>query len=441
MENDAMPALPMRPQLDSGAARERLRHEQACFDELYLLAPFGHFVVGIDGAIVRANLAGASMLGFTRKSAARHRLRSFVAPQSRAAFDECFRTALNSTGPASCELALCLRNPEVTAQVTLEASADGSGQACRVVLEPVEGRVAALERSEERFRRIVHCAGEGIWEVDADGITRFVNPKMADLLGYEIEDMLGQPFTDFVDAEGRAMVGRSVARRKRGVVERNELLLRRKDGSAMWASVATNPIFGAAGESLGALALVNDITRQRASVERIWHQANYDELTGLPNRHMFLDRLRQAMRKADRDGAILALLFLDLDHFKDVNDRLGHAMGDLLLSEAAQRIGGCVRATDTIARLGGDEFTVILTGLDRAGMVDRIARSILAALAAPFTLGDESATISASIGVALYPADAREVGMLLEHADQAMYAAKNDGRNRYRYFKEEGAAG
>jgi diguanylate cyclase (GGDEF)-like protein len=176
-------------------------------------------------------------------------------------------------------------------------------------------------------------------------------------------------------------------------------------------------------------------------VERIWHQANYDELTGLPNRHMFLDRLRQAMRKADRDGAILALLFLDLDHFKDVNDRLGHAMGDLLLSEAAQRIGGCVRATDTIARLGGDEFTVILTGLDRAGMVDRIARSILAALAAPFTLGDESATISASIGVALYPADAREVGMLLEHADQAMYAAKNDGRNRYRYFKEEGAAG
>jgi diguanylate cyclase (GGDEF)-like protein len=240
-----------------------------------------------------------------------------------------------------------------------------------------------------------------------------------------------------MDEDGRAMVERNVARRKRGVVERNELRFLRRDGTPMWASVAANPIYGARGEYLGALALVNDITRQRASVERIWHQANYDELTGLPNRHMFLDRLRHAMRKADREGAFLALLFLDLDRFKDVNDRLGHAMGDLLLAEAAQRIAACVRTSDTIARIGGDEFTVILAGLDRAATVDRIAQAILAALSRPFVLGEERAQVSASIGVALYPADAREVELLLDRADQAMYASKHAGRNCYGYFKPD----
>jgi diguanylate cyclase (GGDEF)-like protein/PAS domain S-box-containing protein len=443
MDNDGakpgVPALTARQQIDSGVSLDRLRHEQeqARYNELHLLAPFGYFVLGFDGSILQANLCGARLLGATRAGIGRRRLRNFVCPTSLDAFDRFFQAALNSESPQGCRIELCLPHPSRIEAVTLAASMDGSGQACRIIIEPVEGRAAALEASEERFRRIVHCADEGIWEIDADGGTSFVNPRMAALLGYEIEDMLGLPFTHFMDDEGRAVVERDLARRRRGVVERHELRFVRKDGGAMWAGVATNPIHGAGGDYLGLLALVNDVTRQRASVERIWHQANYDELTGLPNRHMFLDRLRHAMRKADREGAFLALLFLDLDHFKDVNDRLGHAMGDVLLSEAAQRIGGCVRASDTIARLGGDEFTVILTGLDRAGTIDRIAGAIVAALARQFTLGDERAQVSSSIGVALYPADADDVGKLLEHADQAMYAAKNAGRNRYSYFNPE----
>jgi diguanylate cyclase (GGDEF)-like protein/PAS domain S-box-containing protein len=433
-EATAAPALTPLQQLDSGVTIERLRHEheQARYNELHLLAPFGYFVVGFDGAILQSNLVGAQMFGFTRATARRHRLRSFVSPFCRDEFDRFFRAAVNNTEAQRCQLELQMRAGAGLA--TLVASADGSGQACRIVVEPVEGRVEALELSEERFRRIVHYADEGIWEVDAAGKTTFVNPKMAALLGYAIEDMLDQPYTRFMDDEGRAMVERYVARRKRGVVERNELLFTRRDGSGMWASVATNPIFDAGGEYQGALALVNDVTRQRESAERIWHQANYDELTGLPNRHMFLDRLRHAMRKADREASFLALLFLDLDHFKDVNDRLGHATGDLLLAEAARRIAGCVRASDTIARLGGDEFTVILCDLDRAATVDRVAQSIVAALAQPFLLAEEKVSVSASVGVALYPPDGREVGKLLEHADQAMYAAKNAGRNRYSYF-------
>jgi diguanylate cyclase (GGDEF)-like protein len=149
---------------------------------------------------------------------------------------------------------------------------------------------------------------------------------------------------------------------------------------------------------------------------------------------MFMDRLRHEIRKADRTAAFLALLFIDLDHFKEVNDRLGHGMGDVLLAEAARRIASCVRGSDTLARLGGDEFTVILSGLDRVGSVDRIAQSIIGALAQPFVLGEESAEISASVGIALYPPDARDLGDLLARADQAMYASKKAGRNRFSYF-------
>jgi diguanylate cyclase (GGDEF)-like protein/PAS domain S-box-containing protein len=429
-------AVAARQQLDAGVTLERLRHEQeqAHYNELYLLAPSGYFLVAFDSAILQANLVGARMLGIARTRPGRQRFRSFIAAECQDAFDRFFEHALNSTLPERCQVLLRLAQQAAPVEVSLMASADGSGQACRIVVEPVEGKLAALERSEERFRRIVHCADEGIWEVDALGYTTFVNPKMAALLGYPIEDMLEQPLARFMDEEGKAILERTIARRQQGVVERNELKFIRKSGADMWASVATNPIFDATGRYLGALALVSDITQQRASAERIWHQANYDELTGLPNRYMFMDRLRHEIRKADRTAAFLALLFIDLDHFKEVNDRLGHAMGDALLAEAARRIGACVRSTDTLARLGGDEFTVILSGLDRVGSVDRIAQSIIGTLAQPFKLGEESAEISASVGIALYPPDARELGDLLARADQAMYASKKAGRNRFSYF-------
>lgn len=166
----------------------------------------------------------------------------------------------------------------------------------------------------------------------------------------------------------------------------------------------------------------------------IWHQANYDSVTQLPNRRLFRDRLEQEMRKTQRKHQALALLFIDLDRFKEVNDTLGHDVGDRLLVEAAQRISACVRDSDTVARIGGDEFTVILPQLDDASRVEQIAEHIVDALATPFQLGDESIYISASLGITLYPNDAAEVEGLLKNADQAMYVAKSNGRNGFSYF-------
>ena len=435
-------AMLARQHLDSGVSAERLRHEQegARYNELHLLAPAGYFLVGLDGRILQANVAGARMLGIARADAPRHRFRDFVRSAWRPGFDAFFETALNSRAPAGHALEMRCFDDALPAAVLLRANADGSGQACRIVVEPGEdaGRLEALARSEERFRRIVHCADEGIWEIDALGFITFVNPRMAALLGCEIEALLEQPLVRFMDDEGRARFEAHDVRRAHAHGARAELKFVRRDGSALWTSAATTPLFDAGGRYLGALALVTDITRQRASAERIWHQANFDELTGLPNRHMFRDRLRHEMHKADRGAGFLALLFIDLDHFKEVNDRLGHAVGDALLAEAARRVQACVRASDTLARLGGDEFTVILAGLERVADVDRIAQSIVDTLARPFRLagelGEECAEVSASAGIALYPADARALPELLSRADQAMYAAKNAGRNRYSYF-------
>lgn len=432
------PAYPLaaEPVVDvSGVTIDRLRHEeeQAYYNELYLLAPVGYFVVAFDNTILQANLVGAEMLGIPRANPARHRLRSFVSAAYLADFDEFFSRALNSGTPLQCRLQV-VHGQGAPLHVTLLASADGSGQACRVVVERAEGKLAALERSEERFRRIVHSAEEGIWEIDAASVTTFVNPKMAAMLGYTIEEMLDQPLVAFMDQEGRAILERNIGRRQQGIAERHEFKFISKDGRDVWTTMATNPIFDAAANYMGALALVTDVTERRASTETIWQQANFDHLTGLPNRHMFMDRLRQETRKADRSAAFLALLFIDLDHFKEVNDQHGHAMGDAVLVEATRRIACCVRATDTLARLGGDEFTVILAGLDHVGSVERIAQSIIAALSKAFELRGQHIFVSASIGIALYPPDARDLDELLVRADQAMYASKNGGRNRFSYF-------
>ncbi len=181
-------------------------------------------------------------------------------------------------------------------------------------------------------------------------------------------------------------------------------------------------------------ATVQDITEQKQSEALIWQQAHFDVLTGLPNRHMLRDRLEQDIKKCKRDGLQLAVLFIDLDHFKEVNDTLGHGAGDQLLVEAARRIRSCVREADTVARMGGDEFTVILSELLDVNHLERILQALLDALARVFKLGQEQVFISASVGVTIYPLDATLIEDLFKNADQALYVAKGDGRNRYSFF-------
>jgi diguanylate cyclase (GGDEF)-like protein/PAS domain S-box-containing protein len=194
------------------------------------------------------------------------------------------------------------------------------------------------------------------------------------------------------------------------------------------------PVLNKEGAVEAVAGTARDITERKAAEHVIWKKANFDMVTGLPNRRLFCDRLEQDVKHAKRIGAPLALLFIDLDHFKEANDRFGHDAGDLLLRLAAERILSCVRETDTAARLGGDEFTVILQDLREPEHVEIVAEKIRQQLADPFQIGDHTAHISASIGITLCPQDASTPEQLINNADQAMYAAKNAGRNRFSFF-------
>lgn len=181
-------------------------------------------------------------------------------------------------------------------------------------------------------------------------------------------------------------------------------------------------------------AFLRDLTEKKAAEELIWRQANFDPLTQLPNRHLFQDRLTLDIRKAAKEQHFVALLVIDIDQFNQINDTLGHHIGDILLQEAAKRIAICVSGAGSVSRLGGDEFAVILTGLTDVGRVDVVAQAILQMIGQPFRLEEELVYVTASIGISIYPTDNEDMISLFKSADQAMYAAKDQGRNRYNYF-------
>ena len=215
---------------------------------------------------------------------------------------------------------------------------------------------------------------------------------------------------------------------------RGELWNRRRDGSAYLETLSVHTLYDTDGSVLRRVGVFRDITEQRQVEETIWRQANYDSLTGLPNRQLFLDRLRQSVDKAVRSGRAMALLFIDLDRFKEINDTLGHEIGDLILIEVAHRVAVCVRGTDTTARIGGDEFTVLMTDVDQPARVEQVAQTVIDAIARPFSCAGRMLHVGASIGITTCPGDTSDAKEALRHADQAMYSAKASSGSRYTYY-------
>jgi diguanylate cyclase (GGDEF)-like protein/PAS domain S-box-containing protein len=303
----------------------------------------------------------------------------------------------------------------------------------------LSGEIAEHRQAEAeilRFKNVLDNTLDMIFMFEPDTL-RFVYLNQGAVLnmGYSREEMLGMtpcqikpllPEPKFRQLIAPLLSGEQLSLHF-------ETVHRRKDGSDFPVDIFLQLVKEGDGNRLF-VEIMRDITQKKKTDELIWNQANFDTLTGLPNRRMFRDRLEQEIKKAHRANLQLALLFIDLDHFKEVNDTLGHNIGDILLIEAARRIGGCVRESDTVAHLGGDEFTVILSEQGDVDSVARIAQNIIDALVAPFQLDEERAFISASIGITFFPDDAADVDALLKNADQAMYAAKTQGRNRYHYF-------
>jgi diguanylate cyclase (GGDEF)-like protein/PAS domain S-box-containing protein len=291
-----------------------------------------------------------------------------------------------------------------------------------------------IRASEEKFRAMFELSTLGMARNALSGAFLECNQALLGMLGYTHEALMGRSLFNLTPEEYTAHDRKQFNNLKEsGHYGSNEKEFIHQDGHRIHVRMNGVLIKGSDGET-SVWSIIEDITEKKNTEEIIWKQANFDSLTGLPNRRMFQNRLQQEMKQAQRHGHQMALLFLDLDKFKEVNDTLGHDKGDILLIEAARRIAGCVRETDLVARLGGDEFTVILSGMGNIDSVDRIANKIIDFLALPFPLGEDSAFVSASIGITLYPNDAKTLEELMSNADQAMYAAKEAGRNRLRYF-------
>ena len=299
---------------------------------------------------------------------------------------------------------------------------------------------AALEisASEAKFRSIVDTAMDAVVQMDAHGLITGWSGQAANMFGWSREEAIGRELhTLIIPAQYReAHVQGMQHFLKTGEApilnKRIEILALRRDAREFHVELTISMVRWE--DELEFCAFISDITEKKEADALIWKQANFDPLTHLPNRHMFHLRLEQEIQNTQRTSLNLALLFIDLDRFKEVNDTLGHNVGDQLLIEVAQRLSSSVRKSDMVARLGGDEFTVILSQLTDVSQVETVAQNILRNLAEPFTLNNETAYVSASIGITLYPEDTDEVEQLLMNADQAMYAAKKKGRNRFSYF-------
>jgi diguanylate cyclase (GGDEF)-like protein/PAS domain S-box-containing protein len=271
--------------------------------------------------------------------------------------------------------------------------------------------------------------------VETTGVLIYANRAFADVFKKTSGELVGADFFALC-----APFVRDLERHLRHAVDTGSTFRGEMEATLPGGEVATYeyllvPVFNPAGRCEAVAGSARDITERKRSEAQIRRSANYDFLTDLPNRSLFHERLDHEIRHSMRTGLPLALLFIDLDGFKDVNDRLGHAAGDALLQEVARRISTCVRETDTVARLGGDEFIVLLTDVTRMPHIQAIAEEILREIRQPYVLVAGQASVSCSIGITVFPGDGTTPDELVRNADEAMYASKNAGRNQFHFHR------
>ena len=313
-------------------------------------------------------------------------------------------------------------------------------------LETAKAQLRAKAENEKALlRSFTNSIPEDLFFAKSvDGLYMGCNEVFARVMGLSENEIVGKSDAQLISAD-KAEVLRALEREVLNTGKRNvqDEWITHPDGSMHCMEMLRAPYFGVDGKPLGLIGIGRDVTvkkqaeEQKKEVDEENHRlANYDTLTGLANRHMFREKLKHEIPHADRARLSLALLLIDLDQFKEINDTLGHLVGDLLLVEAARRISACTRESDTVARLGGDEFTVILPRVKDAKDVELVAQKIIERLGEPFQLGESVVYVSASIGITMYPQDATDVEELLKSADQAMYVAKRQGRNRFSHFTQ-----
>jgi diguanylate cyclase (GGDEF)-like protein/PAS domain S-box-containing protein len=313
---------------------------------------------------------------------------------------------------------------------------EGRGYLYSIVHDITERKI--YEKQLRLAATVFDTTAEAIVVTDTKNRIQAVNPSFTLVTGYSEAEVIGRnPSFLASGRQDEAFYKRMWAHLSEVGRWQGEIWNRRKNGDvyAEWLSISA--VKDEKGAICQYVAVFSDITKRKKAEELIKHQASFDALTNLPNRSLFLDRLGRAMMRGKRNNNQVALMFIDLDRFKGVNDSLGHNIGDLLLQEAAVRLSQCVRETDTVSRLGGDEFTIVLPDLTHGGDVEKVAQKALDHLSEPFLISGHEIFISGSVGITTFPKDGHEIESLMRNADTAMYRAKESGRNAYCFFTSE----
>lgn len=412
---------------------------EAGFHALFELAADSMFILDTDGFIKEINHIAHERLGYTKAEMLGKHIGSLILPEFAAMLEDRF-SRMQKDGFLIYESAQVRKDGSVLpVEVCSRMVELGGKNAIFSMVRDISARKQtelALNKSEDKYRSLFEDSFDGLFvstpagkltDINRKGILMFGYDSKAEMLSLDLEQDI------YVDPPDRRKILSMV--NEQGYAE-YEVAVKKKNGDQMLTQCSLTAVQDEKGAVVSYRGIVRDITEKKKAEELIWTQANFDTLTGLPNRNMFRTRLDQEARKSYREGLSFALLLIDLDQFKEVNDTLGHAVGDLLLQEATHRIRACVRKSDTVARLGGDEFIIILSALDEASHVESVAQKIVGRLIEPFHLGDDVAYVSASVGITLYPKDAADIDSLMKNVDQAMYAAKQKGRNRFSYFTQ-----
>ncbi len=397
-----------------------------------------------SGEILLWNPAASKIFGYSLSEALGMRVEELVPERLRARHREGLARYLDSWDPLELP-ALRKSGEEIRIEMSLNRispvnePADGRRYAMAIARDVTER--TRVEQERAMLSAIVESSEDAVLSKTLDGFITSWNAGAQRMYGYTPGEVLGRHVSVLAPPDLRDEIPKILERLRRGEsTDHYETQRIAKDGRRMFVSLTVSPVRNPEGEIIGASAIARDITEDKIRRDRMRHMAHHDPLTGLPNRTLLMDRLEQACARASRRGGTVAVLFLDLNGFKQINDTLGHDPGDQVLVSSAERIRRCLREEDTVARLGGDEFVVLLESQEGAEEVTRLANRISEHLSKPLDLRGTSVQVTAAVGIALGTTDTKAPEDLLREADAAMYRAKKGGRPYQLYDPARGEA-
>lgn len=422
-------------------ADQAIRESEQKYRSLFDTSRDGIVFMGLENNAEEANQAYLDLMGYTLAELSGLDMRNLIPEHMRSIHDTAMASQVNVRGYSDeYEISFIRKDGTVFPAVTrvwVVCDAEGKPERyMRVVRD-----IAEQKRAEDELRKLSRAVEQSPASVvitDTSGKIEYVNSRFVQATGYSREEVMGKTpaflKSGHTSLEEYRQLWQTITS---GGEWRGEFHNKKKNGELFWEFSSISPIMADDGTISHFLEVKEDITVRKEYEEKLLRQANYDDLTGLPNRILALDRLGQVLATGQREGLTAAVMYIDLDRFKNVNDTLGHAAGDRVIQEAAERLKKCVRASDTVARLGGDEFLVILPDLPNPIASEVAALKILDAFSRPFRLEGQEVFVTASIGLTIFPDDGTDAQQLLRNGDAAMYQAKDKGRNIHQFFTPE----